>query len=69
MEPIEFLKVCLCIVYVVISFAIYVKVLFAFIDWLVERIGKAALEHKTKCLLIKLRQNNDDLTEEDELNE
>lgn len=69
MEPIEFLKVCLCIVYVVISFAIYVKVLFAFVDWLVERIGKAALEHKTKCLLMKLRQNNDDLTEEDDLNE
>lgn len=69
MGPVEFIKSCFVIAGVIISFAVYVKVLFAFVDWLVERIGKAVLKHETKCLLMKLKQNNDDLTEEDELNE
>lgn len=66
MGPVEFIKSCFVIAWVIISFAIYVKVSFAFVDWLVEKIGKDILKHKTKCLLVKLRQNNDDLTEENE---
>ena len=40
MGPVEFIKSCLAIACVVISFAICIKVSFTFVDWLSERIGK-----------------------------
>lgn len=36
-----------------ISFAIYIKVSFALVDWLVERIREATLEYKIKRSLIE----------------
>ena len=36
MGPVEFIKSCLAIACVVISFAICIKVSFTFVDWLVE---------------------------------
>lgn len=40
MGPVEFIKTCFIIAWVIISFAVYVKVLFTFVDWLAEQIGK-----------------------------
>lgn len=40
MGPVEFIKSCFAIAFVMISFVIYVKVSFALVDWLAERIGK-----------------------------
>ena len=40
MGPVEFIKSCFVIAWVIISFAVYVKVSFSFVDWLAERIGK-----------------------------
>lgn len=56
MAPGEFIKSCLAIACVVISFAICIKVSFTFVDWLVERIRKAILKHKIKRLLRKLAE-------------
>lgn len=41
MGPVEFIKTCFAIAFVMISFVIFVKVSFALIDWLVERIREA----------------------------
>lgn len=52
MGPVEFIKSCFAIAFVMISFAIYVKVSFALVDWLVERIREATLKYKIKRLLM-----------------
>lgn len=56
MGPVEFIKSCFTIAFVMISFVIYVKVSFALVDLLVERIGKAILKHKIKRLLMKCEE-------------
>lgn len=38
MGPVEFIKSCFVIACVMISFAIYIKVSFAFVDWIVEKV-------------------------------
>lgn len=53
MGPVEFIKSCFAIAFVMISFSIFVKVSFALVDWLVERIRKVILKHKIKRLLMK----------------
>ena len=53
MEPVEFIKSCFAIAFVMISFAIYVKVSFALVDWLVERIREATLKYKIKRSLMR----------------
>lgn len=53
MGPVEFIKSCFVIAFVMISFVIYVKVSFALIDWLVERIREATLKYKIKRLLME----------------
>lgn len=52
MGPVEFIKSCFAIAFVMISFVIYVKVSFALVDWLVERIREATLKYKIKRLLM-----------------
>lgn len=52
MGPVEFIKSCFAIAFVMISFVIYVKVSFALVDWLVERIREAILKYKIKRLLM-----------------
>lgn len=53
MGPVEFIKSCFVITCVLIFFVIYIKVSFALIDWLVERIREATLKYKIKRLLIE----------------
>lgn len=53
MGPVEFIKSCFAIAFVMISFVIYVKVSFALVDWLVERIREATLKYKIKRLLME----------------
>ncbi|WP_456073199.1 hypothetical protein [Holdemanella biformis] len=53
MGPVEFIKSCFIIACVMISFAIYIKISFALVDWLVERIREATLEYKIKRSLIE----------------
>ena len=53
MGPVEFIKSCFAIAFVMISFAIFVKVSFALVDWLVERIREANLKFKIKRLLME----------------
>ena len=53
MEPIEFIKSCFAIACVMIAFVIYIKVSFALVDWLVERIREATQKYKIKRLLIE----------------
>ena len=52
MGPVEFIKSCFIIACVMICFVIYVKVSFALVDWLVERIREATLKLKIKRLLM-----------------
>lgn len=52
MGPVEFIKSCFAIAFIMISFVIYVKVSFALVDWLVERIREATLKYKIKRLLM-----------------
>ena len=52
MGPVEFIKSCFAIAFVMISFVIYVKVSFALVDWLVERIREATLKYKIKRSLM-----------------
>lgn len=40
MGPVEFIKSCFIIACVMLFFVIFIKVSFALVDWLVERIGK-----------------------------
>ena len=53
MGPVEFIKSCFIIAFVMISFVIFVKVSFALVDWLVERIREATLKLKIKRLLME----------------
>ena len=53
MGPVEFIKSCFIIACVMVSFTIYIKVSFALVDWLVERIREATLEYKIKRLLME----------------
>lgn len=56
MAPGEFIKACFAIACVMTFGVISIKVSFAFVDWLVERIRKAILKHKIKRLLRKLTE-------------
>lgn len=53
MTPLDFIKTCFAIACVMTFGVIYIKVSFAFVDWLAERIRKAILKHKIKRLLMK----------------
>lgn len=53
MGPVEFIKSCFAIAFVMIFFVIYIKVSFALVDWLVERIREATLKYKIKRSLIE----------------
>lgn len=53
MGPVEFIKSCFAIAFVMISFVIFVKVSFALVDWLVERIREVTLKFKIKRLLME----------------
>lgn len=53
MAPGEFIKSCFAIACVMLFFVIYIKVSFAFVDWLVDQIKKAILKHKIKRLLME----------------
>lgn len=53
MGPVEFIKSCFIIVCVMLFFVIFIKVSFALVDWLVERIREATLKYKIKRLLIE----------------
>ncbi|WP_288537296.1 hypothetical protein [uncultured Holdemanella sp.] len=53
MGPVEFIKSCFIIACVILFFAIFVKVSFALVDWLVERIREATLKLKIKRLLME----------------
>lgn len=70
MGPVEFIKSCFAIAFIMISFAIFVKVSFALVDWLVERIREATLKFKIKRLELEREflENCKDLEEhEDEV--
>lgn len=56
MGPIDFLKTCFAIACVLMFGVIYIKVSFAFIDWLVEQIRKTILKRRIKRKLIELIQ-------------
>ncbi len=53
MGPVEFIKSCFIIACVMLFFVIFIKVSFALVDWLVERIREATLKYKIKRLLIE----------------
>ena len=53
MGSVEFIKSCFAIAFVMIFFVIYIKVSFALVDWLVERIREATLKYKIKRSLIE----------------
>lgn len=52
MGPVEFIKSCFAIACVLIFFVIFIKVSFALVDWLVERIREATLKYKIKRSLM-----------------
>lgn len=73
MGPVEFIKTCFAIACVLIFFVIYIKVSFALVDWLVERIREATLKLKIKRLLMEYLEsereslgNRKDLEEHEE---
>ncbi len=53
MGPVEFIKSCFIIACVMLFFVIFIKVSFALVDWLVERIREGTLKYKIKRLLIE----------------
>lgn len=53
MGPAEFIKSCFIIACVMLFFVIFIKVSFALVDWLVERIREATLKLKIKRLLME----------------
>lgn len=57
MAPGEFIKACFAIACVMTFGVISIKVSFAFVDWLVERIRKAILKRRIKRLLRKLAES------------
>lgn len=61
MEPIEFIKSCFAITCVLIAFAIFIKVSFALVDWLVERIKEDTLKPRIKRELMNAEQMFDKL--------
>ena len=52
MGPVEFIKSCFIIACVMLFFVIFIKVSFALVDWLVERIREATLKLKINRLLM-----------------
>lgn len=73
MGPVEFIKSCFIIACVMLFFVIFIKVSFALVDWLVERIGEATLKYKIKRLLMEylesereFLENRKDLEEHEE---
>lgn len=63
MWPGEFIKSCFAIAFVMISFVIFVKVSFALVDWLVERIREATLKFKIKRLLMEYLESEREFLE------
>lgn len=63
MEPVEFIKSCFVIACVLISLVIYIKVSFALVDWLVERIREATQKYKIKRLLIEYLESEREFLE------
>ena len=63
MGPGEFIKSCFAIAFVMISFVIFVKVSFALVDWLVERIREATLKFKIKRLLMEYLESEREFLE------
>lgn len=63
MGPVEFIKSCFAIAFVMISFVIFVKVSFALVDWLVERIREATLKFKIKRLLVEYLESEREFLE------
>lgn len=63
MAPGEFIKACFAIAFVMISFVIFVKVSFALVDWLVERIREATLKFKIKRLLMEYLESEREFLE------
>lgn len=63
MAPGEFIKSCFAIVCVLILFVIYIKVSFALVDWLVERIREATLKFKIKRLLMEYLESEREFLE------
>lgn len=73
MGPVEFIKSCFIIACVMLYFVIFIKVSFALVDWLVERIREATLKLKIKRLLMEYLEsereslgNRKDLEEHEE---
>lgn len=63
MGPGEFIKSCFAIAFVMTSFVIFVKVSFALVDWLVERIREATLKFKIKRLLMEYLESEREFLE------
>lgn len=63
MGPVEFIKSCFAIAFVMISFVIFVKVSFALVDWLAERIREATLKLKIKRLLMEYLESEREFLE------
>ena len=63
MGPVEFIKSCFAIAFVMIYFVIFVKVSFALVDWLVERIREATLKFKIKQLLMEYLESEREFLE------
>ena len=57
MGPVEFIKTCFAIACVMAFGVIYIKVSFAFVDWIVAKIRKAILKRRIKRLLRKLAES------------
>lgn len=66
MGPVEFIKSCFVIAWVIISFAVYVKVSFAFVDWIVAKIRKAILKRRIKRVLMKFAESTREALEKRE---
>lgn len=61
MAPGEFIKSCFAIACVMLFFVIYIKVSFAFVDWIAAKNRKAILKHKIKRLLRKLTESKSEV--------
>lgn len=63
MGPVEFIKSCFIIACVMLFFVIFIKVSFALVDWLVERIREATLKLKIKRLLMEYLESEREFLE------
>lgn len=63
MAPGEFIKTCFAIACVMLFFVIFIKVSFALVDWLVERIREATLKFKIKRLLMEYLESEREFLE------